>query len=490
MRKLRRIENIWNAKEVKCSHTNQQELEKIEDVSCNSILEQRNDALSALAALRLEHEKLVCDFKLVRDKYDDVKNELQSVLWDFLPKLSQDLKTNRDEGKCCSILPVNNTIFETDNQIGKYWIGDTLGVGQFATVKEGLIREGNNKKYQKFAIKIIAKCGMLTISSFNRTQIEVNALRCLEHPNIVKLIEVIHTTKALYIITDLGAYDLFDYFESCDETIDCATAREIMIGVINPIVYMHQHGFCHRDIKPENILISCGQTGCITSDNIKICDFGQCASGQIEGNKTLSDLCGSPGFFAPEMITDSDLYCGIRADIWSIGCVMLELTLGHEQCCQNWMNVYDNEVLQNVQHFREILSVTIKDINSFNYRNEDAGNFLKNMLIINPEERISSKDLTSSTWLRDKKTTNSRIYSLSPDLSAQWNNLKHEQTSQHRRKRKCSKEQGRAPWICSSIECKDYDNAINKSNRKTSRRQRELNLPPIGELKLDPKVST
>jgi len=108
------------------------------------------------------------------------------------------------------------------------------------------------------------------------------------------------------------------------------------------VSYCHKMGICHRDLKPENILLTFDERNgkCV---DLKLCDFG--LSTQFQHKTLLTDFCGSPGFFAPEMILHG-AYHGDKADLWSVGCIMLELIMGHEQFCDVWMTSYDYDVLQ------------------------------------------------------------------------------------------------------------------------------------------------
>ena len=80
-------------------------------------------------------------------------------------------------------------------------------------------------------------------------------------------------------------------------------------------------------MKPENILVG-------EKDAIKLVDLG--LSAKVSSKAMLTDFCGSPGFFAPEMITE-DSYNGFSSDVWSIGCVMMEMILGHDFFTNVWM---------------------------------------------------------------------------------------------------------------------------------------------------------
>ena len=122
-----------------------------------------------------------------------------------------------------------------------------------------------------------------------------------------------------------------------------------LVGVFKATLYCHDLGICHRDLKPENILLTFDKElgRCI---DLKLCDFGLAA--KISTTSMLSDFCGSPGFFAPEMIVTGK-YHGDKADIWSVGCILLEMLFGHRKFIDIWMQAYDYEVLQDKAMFTE-----------------------------------------------------------------------------------------------------------------------------------------
>jgi serine/threonine protein kinase len=158
----------------------------------------------------------------------------------------------------------------------------------------------------------------------------------------VNIHDVIHTATALYIITEKGGPDMFEFFYEHPDGVPEPWAREIIFHVLKAVSLCHAKSFCHRDLKPENILLrfDVNSQRCI---DLKLCDFGLSMSSSDK--LSLTEFCGSPGFFAPEMITLGS-YNGFSADIWSTGCILLELIFGHEKFCDLWMTAYDYEILQ------------------------------------------------------------------------------------------------------------------------------------------------
>ncbi|RHY83296.1 hypothetical protein DYB26_001241 [Aphanomyces astaci] len=208
----------------------------------------------------------------------------ERILWEYLPQHDSSLSL---------IPPLAHDVMESVTIVGDYTIHGTLGEGQYAAV---YACSRNASKLND-------------ITALVRVHSEISALSdpALRHPSLLSVKHVIHTSKFIYLVTERGGKDLFDFFEGVSE----ATALRIAFKIVEAVKHMHMHGYCHRDLKPENILF--------THDNymVKIVDFGLCAK---VGTTPLTDFCGSPGFFAPEMLLH-DQYDGQKADVWSIGAV-------------------------------------------------------------------------------------------------------------------------------------------------------------------------
>jgi hypothetical protein len=166
-------------------------------------------------------------------------------------------------------------------------------------------------------------------------------------------------------------------------------------------------------LKPENILLQFDQESGRCLD-LKLCDFG--LSTKFQPKVPLTDFCGSPGtyfsihllryklfilykgFFAPEMIIYGKYY-GDKADIWSIGCILLELVLGHEKFCDLWMTAYDYEVMQDKDRFsREILDCVTKLPEEL-LLPEHQYDFILRLLKLRSSDRPVTKTICVHQWL-------------------------------------------------------------------------------------------
>jgi BR serine/threonine kinase len=143
---------------------------------------------------------------------------------------------------------------------------------------------------------------------------EIALMRLMDHPSLLKLIEVCESTRHLYIFVEYAAHgELFDYLmrrHHLAEDVAMNFFRQIIYG----LDYLHAHAICHRDLKPENILLD-------EHDNVLIGDFGYA---RWMRSNIADTSCGSPHYAAPEVIRGIH-YDGRCADIWSCGVILYAL---------------------------------------------------------------------------------------------------------------------------------------------------------------------
>ena len=150
--------------------------------------------------------------------------------------------------------------------------------------------------------------------------------------------------------------------------------------------YLHRQGIVHRDIKPENILVA-GQ-------DIKLCDFGFSVQSRM-----ATEFVGSPGFFAPEVLLTKS-YDAFRADVWSLGVVILETLIGTHAFDTIWLKAYAvlEKPLFAVAITKSILNVD-RDL-TFDDANKDALRLLLiGTLKLDPEHRLTIDAVVANKWL-------------------------------------------------------------------------------------------
>ncbi|KAJ0985002.1 hypothetical protein J5N97_003358 [Dioscorea zingiberensis] len=197
--------------------------------------------------------------------------------------------------------------------VGKYCLGKTIGEGAFAKVKLAVDVHTN----RQVAVKIIDKQTVIKNKIIYQIKREISTMRLLNHPNIVKIYEVIATKKKIYLIMEyVSGGQLTD--RMCKGLAE-KEARKYFQQLIDAVDYCHGRGVYHRDLKPENLLLD-------SEGNLKVSDFG--LSVLRKPGALLSTACGSPSYVAPEVITKKN-YKGADADVWSCGVVLFELLAGH-----------------------------------------------------------------------------------------------------------------------------------------------------------------
>ena len=195
-----------------------------------------------------------------------------------------------------------------------------LGKGGFGRVFE-VVEKITNKKY---AMKIIKK-NIKNIYKFDTVKDEVNILKNLSHPNIVKYYDFKESVSKIYIIMELvEGESLFDWITknynnntNNNKNVEESKIYIIIKQLLLAIHYLHSHNICHRDIKPQNILLQ--KKGDI--NHIKLIDFG--LSVQNFQNIGENKICGTWAYMSPEMLFNHKYYKPI--DLWAVGIIMYEL---------------------------------------------------------------------------------------------------------------------------------------------------------------------
>lgn len=140
------------------------------------------------------------------------------------------------------------------------------------------------------------------------------SLKKLNHPNIVKLTEVIRENDELYFVFEFMEGNLYELMKSKDRSFPESEIRNIMYQILQALAFMHRHGFFHRDIKPENMLVK--------GDVVKVADFG--LAREIRSKPPYTDYVSTRWYRAPEVLLRSQNY-NSPIDQWACGCILAEL---------------------------------------------------------------------------------------------------------------------------------------------------------------------
>ncbi|OQR86424.1 protein kinase [Achlya hypogyna] len=236
--------------------------------------------------------------------------------------------------------PISGDWLNSRTMINNYIILESLGVGSYAEVK--LCKE--KASGQLFAMKFIDRDIMHKHGKLNRQpdalndiKREIAIMKKLQHPNVLRLFEVMddpHMNKLFLVLEYMQLGDLLSFQMTIQQqtatppaTTDsvCAPMLDpelhgVALQVLHGLAYLHDQNIVHGDLKPQNLLI--GEKGIV-----KIADFG--ISQNLYGSKQqLLESKGTPAFMSPEMCSGVQ-YSGQLADVWAVGATVYMLKFGY-----------------------------------------------------------------------------------------------------------------------------------------------------------------
>ncbi|SCV67531.1 BQ2448_5142 [Microbotryum intermedium] len=262
--------------------------------------------------------------------------------------------------------------------VGSWRIGKTIGKGSSGRVK--IAKHKDTHQYS--AIKIVPKPRAAARSTTKADKMllgierEIVIMKLIEHPNVLRLMDVWETPDDLYLIMEyVKGGELFDYLVS-KGSLHADEALHYFQQIISGVDYCHRFNICHRDLKPENLLLD-------GDGNIKIADFGMAALER--GGKLLETSCGSPHYASPEIVAGRN-YHGASSDIWSCGIILFALLTGRLP--------FDDENIRNL-----LAKVKVGRFTMPAELSDDAKDLIKKMLEVDPEKRITMDEIQRHPWV-------------------------------------------------------------------------------------------
>ena len=285
-----------------------------------------------------------------------------------------------------SIVNLTNDLFisKSDNKLSDDYIRlQKLGEGSFATV----YKVQHKLSDQIRALKVIKKSTSISKNDDDEIKNEINILKTLDHPNILKIFEFYSEYNCFYLVTELcSGGELFDYILQHGQFSE-KDAAFIMFQIFSAVNYCHNMNIVHRDLKPENILIS-------SKDNLnypllKICDFG--TSKLYEKGKIENKIVGSPYYIAPEVLKKNYNY---KCDLWSCGVILYILLSGRPP----FGGSNDKEIMTNVLRG----NLDLKS-HPFNSCSSEVLDLLQKLMTMDVIKRIDAEKALNHKWFNKYK---------------------------------------------------------------------------------------
>ncbi|CAH8432808.1 hypothetical protein MS3_00001863 [Schistosoma haematobium] len=257
---------------------------------------------------------------------------------------------------------------------GLYDLQHTIGRGHYAVVKQARhVFTG-----EKVAVKVIDKTKLDNVSRDHLFQ-EVVCMKLVQHPNVVRLYEVIDTPTKLYLVLELGdGGDLYDYITSHGDGLSEKVAKRYFRQIVTAIAYCHKLRVVHRDLKPENVVFF-EKLGLV-----KLTDFG--FSNKFIPGTNLDTACGSLAYSAPEILL-GDSYDAPKVDIWSLGVILYMLVSGNLP----FQETNDSETLTKIMDC---------DYSMPSHLSPDCKRLISRLLIRDPQKRAHLDDILQDDWLK------------------------------------------------------------------------------------------
>ncbi|XP_050969716.1 death-associated protein kinase 2a [Labeo rohita] len=267
-----------------------------------------------------------------------------------------------------------------------YEIGEELGSGQFAIVKQCREKSSGHDFAAKFIKKrqsIASRRGVVR----EEIEREVNILQQIHHPNIVMLHDVFENKTDVVLILELvSGGELFDFLAE-KESLSEEEATQFIKQILEGVHYLHTRNIAHFDLKPENIMLLDKNA---PLPRIKLIDFG--LAHKIAEGVEFKNIFGTPEFVAPEIVNYEPL--GLEADMWSVGVITYILLSG----ASPFLGETKQDTLGNISAMNYEF-----DDEFFGHTSELAKNFIRQLLEKDTKKRLTIQDALNHPWIKSNE---------------------------------------------------------------------------------------
>eukprot|EP00331_Platyophrya_macrostoma_P021053 CAMPEP_0176468890 /NCGR_PEP_ID=MMETSP0127-20121128/39413_1 /TAXON_ID=938130 /ORGANISM="Platyophrya macrostoma, Strain WH" /LENGTH=665 /DNA_ID=CAMNT_0017862647 /DNA_START=178 /DNA_END=2175 /DNA_ORIENTATION=+ len=259
-----------------------------------------------------------------------------------------------------------------------------LGKGSFGAVYEALLQCGRT-----VCVKVIELGAITDGTELAKLRSEIALMKRLHHPNIVQYHGCLEdkAKNTINIFMEFVTGGTLNSFVKKFKSIPLPLIRSWTLQIMCGVKYLHDCGIVHRDIKGDNVLVS-------NDGVIKLADFGCSKSIDDVCSKThgCQTMVGTPYWMAPEVIKCDAGGYGMKSDIWSVGCTVVEMITGKPpwpECNSMWAAVYK------IANSNGLPTEIPKDLDPL------LMNFLERCFERDPSKRGSAMELMEHPFLKE-----------------------------------------------------------------------------------------
>merc|ERR1719341_2998420 len=272
---------------------------------------------------------------------------------------------------------------KTTKVLGRYVMGDVLGEGSYAKVKEAI----DSETLVRRAVKIMKKRKLRKIPHGEaNVEREIALLQELSHKNVMKLIEVLYNEEKgkIYMVLEYCCAVLKDMLDQTPEKkFPVWQSHDYFTQLLDGLGYLHSKGIIHKDIKPGNLLLD--QAGVL-----KIADFGVCEQlDMFAKDDSITTSQGTPAFQPPEVANGREQFSGFKIDVWSSGVTLYNFTTGDYPFQGDTIFKLFENIGKGEFSFHIPVDRLLEDL-------------VNQLLALNPDDRPNVKQARQHDWCRKK----------------------------------------------------------------------------------------
>ncbi|KAL7069280.1 protein kinase domain-containing protein [Cryptosporidium serpentis] len=288
--------------------------------------------------------------------------------------LSSVSSLSRTGSKLRGLLDKSRFILSTEGDINDYYIlENTIGRGTWGEVKIVIHRETGAKRAAK-------KIPKFYVEDVDRFRQEIEIMKSLDHPNIIRLYETFEDNNDIYLVMELcTGGELFERVVH-ERMFTESDAARIMKDVLSAVAYCHKLHVAHRDLKLENFLFLTNEP----NSPLKLIDFGLAA--RFKPGEAMITKVGTPYYVSPQVLEGR---YGPECDEWSAGVMMYVLLCGYPP----FSAPSDYEVMAKIKEghftFPENEWINVSPL---------AESLIKQLLTKSPKQRITAAQALKHEW--------------------------------------------------------------------------------------------